>query len=85
MWNAHASDRHLLQTGERFLGHTIAVVAGFVLMIVGLAMGVTMVLLPIGLPLGLGGLVLFLWGLCFAAPPEGTTEPAASESQGSSD
>ena len=63
-----ASGRHLLQTGERFLGHTIAVLVGLVLMIFGLAMGVTMVALPIGIPVGLGGLLLFIWGLCFAAP-----------------
>jgi hypothetical protein len=70
MKDAHASDRHLLQTGERFLGHTLAVVAGLVLMIVGLAMGVTMVLLPIGLPVGLAGLLLCMWGLFVAAPSQ---------------
>lgn len=69
---ADGSNRHLLESSERFLGHTIAVVVGFVLMIVGLGMGVTMVLLPIGLPLGLGGLVLFAWGMCFAAPRKET-------------
>jgi hypothetical protein len=68
MKTEHASGRHLLQTGERLLGHTIAVVVGLVLMIFGLAMGVTMVALPIGIPVGLGGLLLFIWGLCFAAP-----------------
>ena len=64
----HDSGRHLLETGERFLGHTIAVLVGLMLMIVGLATGVTMVALPIGIPVGLGGLLLFIWGLCFAAP-----------------
>src|SRR5215472_16442307 len=68
MKTEHASGRHLLQTGERFLGHTIAVLVGLMLMIVGLALGVTMVALPIGIPVGLGGLLLFIWGLCFAAP-----------------
>ena len=68
----HASHRHLLETGERFLAHTIAVFVGLVLMIVGLGMGVTMVLLPIGLPLGLGGLVLLAWGLYFAPPRKET-------------
>jgi hypothetical protein len=68
MKTEHASARHLLQTGERFLGHTIAVLVGLMLMILGLAMGVTMVALPIGIPVGLGGLLLFIWGLCFAAP-----------------
>jgi hypothetical protein len=72
MKDAHASDRHLLETGERFLGHTLAIVAGLVLMIVGVGMGVTMVLLPIGLPLGLAGLLLFIWGLVWAAPSRRT-------------
>ena len=63
MKEAHASGRHLVETGERILAHTIAVAVGFVLMMVGLGMGVTMVLLPIGLPLGLGGLLLLVWGL----------------------
>ena len=72
MKDTHASNRHLLETGERFLGHTIAVVAGLALMIVGLGMGVTMVLLPIGLPLGLAGLLLLMWGLWFAAPRKPT-------------
>jgi hypothetical protein len=72
MKEAHASQRHLLEVGERFLGHAIAVAVGFVLMVVGLGMGVTMVLLPIGLPLGLAGLLLLLWGLFFAAPRKQT-------------
>jgi len=68
MKETHASERHLVETGERILAHTIAVAVGFVLMMVGLGMGVTMVLLPIGLPLGLAGLLLFLWGLIFGGP-----------------
>jgi hypothetical protein len=36
-------------------------------MIAGLGMGVTIVLLPIGVPVGLGGLLLCLWGF-YAAP-----------------
>ncbi len=67
MKNVHFLNRHLLVTGERFLGHLIAVVAGLVLIIAGLGLGVTMVLLPIGLPVGLIGLLLFLWGLYFGA------------------
>jgi hypothetical protein len=67
MKDAHSLNRRLLGTGERFLGHLIAVVAGLVLIIVGLGLGVTMVLLPIGIPVGLTGLLLFLWGLYFGA------------------
>jgi hypothetical protein len=72
MKDAHASDRHPLESAERFLGHTLAVVAGLVLMIVGVGMGVTMVLLPIGLPMGLAGLLLCIWGLFWAAPSRRT-------------
>jgi hypothetical protein len=68
MKDVHASNRLVLETGERILGHTIAIVAGLALMIVGLGMGVTMVLLPIGLPVGLAGLLLLMWGLWFAPP-----------------
>jgi len=43
--------------------HGIAIVAGLILMIAGLGMGVSIVLLPIGIPVGLFGLFVFLWGL----------------------
>ena len=43
--------------------HSFAIVVGLILMIVGLGMGVTILLLPIGLPVGLLGLAVFLWGL----------------------
>ena len=55
--------RRLLETGERILGHVAAVVLGFVLMVVGLGLGVTMVMLPVGLVVGLLGVVVFVWGL----------------------
>jgi hypothetical protein len=32
-------------------------------MLTGVAMGVSLVLLPLGIPLGLVGLFIFLWGL----------------------
>ena len=63
MRDYHVSGRQMVDAGGRFLGHSIAVVAGLVLMIVGVAMGVTMVLLPLGIPVGLVGLLIFVWGL----------------------
>ncbi|MGO9464897.1 MAG: hypothetical protein ACLQIB_55835 [Isosphaeraceae bacterium] len=68
MTDQHASSHHVLTSAERFLGHATAVVVGFILMIAGLSMGVTLVLLPIGIPVGLTGIVLFMWGLFQAAP-----------------
>jgi hypothetical protein len=48
---------------DRVAFHLVAIVAGLVMMVLGLGLGVTMVLLPVGLPLGLAGLVVFIWGL----------------------
>jgi hypothetical protein len=58
-----------LKAGETFLEHAAVVMVGFVMMVVGLAMGVTMVLLPIGLIVGLMGVAIFVAGL-FAHPLE---------------
>jgi hypothetical protein len=36
------------------------------------SLGVTMVLLPLGIPLGIAGLLLVLWGFFFAGPKQKT-------------
>ena len=43
--------------------HLAAIIAGLVMMVLGVGLSVTMVLLPIGIPLGLAGLGLCIWGL----------------------
>ena len=55
--------RRWLQKAELILAHLAAVAMGFVLMVVGLGLGVTMIMLPVGLVVGLLGVMLFLWGL----------------------
>ena len=45
------------------LEHTAFVVAGFVLMVLGLGLGVTMIMLPVGLVVGLLGLAMFVGGM----------------------
>jgi hypothetical protein len=50
-----------------FLEHFVVVVLGFVLMVVGLGLGVTMIMLPVGIVLGLVGMGLFVAGI-FAHP-----------------
>ena len=47
----------------RFAEHTLVVAIGFVMIIVGLAMGVTMVLLPAGVVIGLLGVAFVVAGL----------------------
>lgn len=46
-----------------FFEHFAIVVLGFVLMVVGLGLGVTMIMLPVGLVLGLAGMGLFVAGI----------------------
>ena len=55
--------RRLLEIGGLILGHAAAVAIGFVLMVVGLGLGVTMIMLPVGLVIGLVGVGMFVWGL----------------------
>jgi hypothetical protein len=52
-----------------FLGNVTAVVLGFVLIIVGLAMGVTMVLVPAGIVIGLIGVALVVGGVFARVTP----------------
>ena len=52
---------------RRFIGvleHTLAIVVGWLMMILGLGLGVTMVMLPVGLVVGLAGLAIFVGGIC---------------------
>ena len=47
----------------RLFEHTAAVVVGFVMMVVGLGLGVTMIMLPVGIVVGLLGVALVVGGL----------------------
>jgi hypothetical protein len=48
---------------RRLFEHTATVVIGLLFMILGLAMGVTMVMLPIGIVVGLAGVACVAGGL----------------------
>jgi hypothetical protein len=52
---------------ESILGHAFAIVLGFVMMVVGLGLGVTMIMLPVGVVIGLLGVAILVGGL-FARP-----------------
>jgi membrane-bound ClpP family serine protease len=43
--------------------HAFFVTAGFVLMVLGTGLSVTMIMLPVGLPLGLLGFAMFVGGM----------------------
>ena len=55
--------RELTKGAGRFAAHALAIVLGVILSVTGLAMGVSIALLPIGIPLGFAGLFLLMWGL----------------------
>jgi hypothetical protein len=46
-----------------FAEHAAFVVVGFVLMVIGLALGVTLIMLPVGIVVGLAGFAMFVGGL----------------------
>lgn len=51
------------QTLLSFAEHAAFVIVGFVLMVIGLGLGVTMIMLPVGIVLGLAGFAMFAGGL----------------------
>jgi len=56
---------HLLSfhTLLSFAEHAAFVVVGFVLMVIGLGLGVSMIMLPVGIVIGLAGFAMFTCGL----------------------
>jgi hypothetical protein len=48
---------------ESIAFHLAAIIGGLVMMVLGVGLSVTMVLLPVGIPLGLAGLGVLIWGL----------------------
>ncbi|MHC5025043.1 MAG: hypothetical protein ACYTGG_14265 [Planctomycetota bacterium] len=52
-----------LQRTGMVLGHSAVTIAGVVLMLVGLGLGVTISLLPLGLPIGLLGFGMVGWAI----------------------
>lgn len=59
----HTTTGRIVLGVGHFLEHAAAVVLGVVLMIVGLGLGVTMIMLPVGIVVGLLGVLLVVGGL----------------------
>jgi hypothetical protein len=57
------TQRDVVRDAGLALVHLGAIVAGLLLMIVGLAMGVSLVMLPVGIPVGFVGMFLLIWGM----------------------
>ncbi len=57
-------DNHqLTEAGSKIASHLLAVIAGVCMILVGLLLSVSMVGLPLGIPIGIAGLLIGLWGL----------------------
>jgi hypothetical protein len=56
-------DRPWVRTTEGILAHIAATIVGFVMMVVGLGLGVTMIMLPAGIVIGLLGAAILVGGL----------------------
>lgn len=57
------SARRLLTGIGHLFEHALAVTVGFIMMVVGLGLGVTMIMLPVGIVVGLLGVLLVIGGL----------------------
>lgn len=55
--------RPWVRATEGALWHVAAVAVGFVMMVVGLGLGVTLVMLPVGIVVGTLGMAIFVAGL----------------------
>ena len=55
--------RPWVRATESVLGHIAATIVGFICMVIGLGLGVTMIMLPVGIVIGLLGVALVVGGL----------------------
>jgi archaellum biogenesis protein FlaJ (TadC family) len=55
--------RSWVETTESVLAHIAAIIIGFIMMVVGLGLGVTMIMLPAGIVIGLVGVAIVIGGL----------------------
>ena len=63
MAHMNAFTQRWFRTTEAVFAHVVAVVVGFIMMVLGLGLGVTMIMLPVGIVVGLAGAALFVAGL----------------------
>ncbi len=61
--HTHAHGRALIAQGAIIALHLVAIGLAPILMVAGLGMTMSVVLLPFGLFFGVGGVLLFVWGL----------------------
>jgi hypothetical protein len=63
MTGAEMWRRPWVRATEHVVGHVAAIVVGFSMMIVGLGLGVTLIMLPVGVVVALTGAAILIGGL----------------------
>ena len=71
------NNHQLKETGTKIAIHLLAVIAGVVLILIGLLFSIPMIL-PLGIPIGLAGVLICLWGLFGTLTQKPVTPPSAS-------
>jgi hypothetical protein len=71
------SNHQLAETGGKVATHILAVIAGVILVVIGLFLSVPMIGLPLGIPIGLAGVLVCLWGLFGTTAKKPMTPPHA--------
>ena len=61
--------RHWMAAAENVVAHLAAIAVGFAMMVLGLGLGVTMIMLPVGLVIGLAGAAIFVGGIFARVTP----------------
>jgi hypothetical protein len=59
----HPELEEVAESGKRIGKHVVSVIVGLLLLIVAFFLSATLMLLPIGLPLGVIGVFMILWGM----------------------
>ena len=61
---------HWMATAESVVAHLAAIAVGFAMMVLGLGLGVTMIMLPAGVVIGLAGAAIFVGGIFARVTPQ---------------
>ena len=71
------NEHHIAEAASKFAIHVLVLIVWLALVVTGLGLSVTMVGLPLGLPIGLVGVLVCLWGLYGTIPEKSSAPPSA--------
>lgn len=68
MADHHGAAGHAARAGDDGFGKVLAVVSGGVALVVGIAMGLSASMGPIGVPMAFSGALWIIWALFYSSP-----------------